>query len=100
MTPAANEAELERSIRTTLARANTDLKRVDFGRLNAEARTQYDFANRYIQQAEDALSKKNLVFAEAFAEKGRRHRCSARRQVAVKASPHGTHCRVFSYSFA
>ena len=58
MTPAANEAELERSIRTTLARANTDLKRVDFGRLNAEARTQYDFANRYIQQAEDALGKK------------------------------------------
>jgi hypothetical protein len=42
---------------------------VDFGRLNAEARTQYDFANRYIQQAEDALSKKNLVFAEAFAKK-------------------------------
>jgi outer membrane biosynthesis protein TonB len=69
MTPAANEAELERSIRSTLVRANTDLKRVDFGRLNAEARTQYDFANRYIQQAEDALSKKNLVFAEAFAKK-------------------------------
>jgi outer membrane biosynthesis protein TonB len=69
MTPAAHEAELERSIRTTLVRANTDLKRVDFGRLNTEARTQYDFANRYIQQAEDALSKKNLVFAEAFAKK-------------------------------
>jgi outer membrane biosynthesis protein TonB len=69
MTPAANEAELERSIRTTLTRAHTDLKRVDFGKLNADARTQYDFANRYIQQAEDALGKKNLVFAEAFAKK-------------------------------
>jgi hypothetical protein len=69
MAPAANEAELERSIRTTLVRANSDLKRVDFGKLNADARTQYDFANRYIQQAEEALGKKNLVFAEAFAKK-------------------------------
>jgi len=69
MAPAANEAELERSIRATLVRANTDLKRVDFAKLNADARTQYDFANRYIQQAEEALGKKNLVFAEAFAKK-------------------------------
>lgn len=69
MTPPANEAELERQIRATLARANSDLKRVDFRALNAEARTQYDFANRYIQQAEDALGKKNLVFAKTFADK-------------------------------
>lgn len=69
MTPPANEAALEQQIRATLARANSDLKRVDFRALNAEARTQYDFANRYIQQAEDALGKKNLVFAKTFADK-------------------------------
>jgi outer membrane biosynthesis protein TonB len=69
MTPVANEAELERSIRSTLVHANTDLKRVDFRTLNSDAKTQYDFANRYIQQAEDALGKKNLVFAKTFADK-------------------------------
>ena len=69
MAPPASEAEIERQIRQTLARANSDLKRIDSRTLNADARTQFDFANRYIQQAEDALSKKNLVFAKTFADK-------------------------------
>jgi hypothetical protein len=69
MAPPASEAEIERQIRQTLARANSDLKRIDSRTLNADARTQFDFAHRYIQQAEDALSKKNLVFAKTFADK-------------------------------
>ena len=38
-TPAGAEGEVERSIRTTLARAATDLSRVDYRVLNADART-------------------------------------------------------------
>jgi hypothetical protein len=68
-TPAGAEGEVERSIRTTLARAAADLTRVDYRVLNADARTQYDTAKRFIQQAEEAARAKNLVFAKNLAEK-------------------------------
>jgi len=68
-TPAGAEGEVERSIRTTLARAATDLSRVDYRVLNADARTQYDTAKRFIKQAEEATREKNLVFAKNLAEK-------------------------------
>ena len=60
---------MERAIRTVLARATTDLNRVDYRALNADARTQYDTAKRFIQQAEDALTRRNLVFARSLADK-------------------------------
>ena len=68
-TPAGAEGEVERSIRTTLARAAADLTRVDYRVLNADARTQYDTAKRFIQQAEEAIRAKNLVFAKNLADK-------------------------------
>jgi len=67
--PAANEAEEEKVIRGTLSKAQTDLKRVNYRTLNVDARAQYDYANRYIHQAEDALTTKNLVFAKSVAQK-------------------------------
>src|SRR3954469_10004497 len=68
-TPAQAEVEEERNIRASLVRANTDLSRIDYRGLNADARTQYDTAKRFVRQADDALKGKNLVFAKNLAEK-------------------------------
>jgi outer membrane biosynthesis protein TonB len=68
-TPAAAEGEVERGIRATLARATTDLGRIDYRRLNVNARTQYDTAKRFIQQADAAIQMKNLMFAKNLADK-------------------------------
>ena len=67
--PAGQEGDVERGIRLTLTRATTDLNRVDYRTLNADARTQYDYAKRFIRQAEDAVRQKNLVFAKTVADK-------------------------------
>lgn len=68
-TPATAEGEVERGIRTSLQRASADLGRVDYRALNADARTQYDTAKRFVRQATDAIRTKNLVFAKNLAEK-------------------------------
>jgi hypothetical protein len=68
-TPAQAEVEEERNIRASLARANTDLSRIDYRGLNTDARTQYDTAKRFVRQADDALKGKNLVFARNLADK-------------------------------
>lgn len=68
-TPATAEGEVERTIRASLQRANTDLNRIDYRVLNADAKTQYDTAKRFIRQADEALRAKNLVFAKTVAEK-------------------------------
>ncbi|OLC41965.1 MAG: hypothetical protein AUH43_23605 [Acidobacteria bacterium 13_1_40CM_65_14] len=67
--PAGEEGDVERGIRSTLTRATTDLNRVDYRTLNTDARAQYDYAKRFVRQAEDALRQKNLVFAKTVADK-------------------------------
>lgn len=54
-TPATAEGELERGVRASLQRATADLNRVDYRALNADARTQYDTAKRFMRQADDAI---------------------------------------------
>lgn len=61
--------EVERQVRDQLAQATGDLRRVDYLALNADAKSQYDTAKRFIEQAEQALKEKNLVFAAKVAEK-------------------------------
>ena len=68
MTKFVNES-IERSIRASLQRASADLNRVDYRALNADARTQYDTAKRWVRQADEAIRAKNLVFAKSIAEK-------------------------------
>jgi hypothetical protein len=68
-TPAAEQGEVERAIRATMARASAELNRIDYRALNADARTQYDTAKRFIQQAEDSIRLKNLPFAKTVADK-------------------------------
>lgn len=67
--PAGLEAQLEKKINDMISRAGTNLNRVDYAGLNADARTQYDQAKRFISQAQEALRAKNLVFAENLADK-------------------------------
>ena len=68
-TPNGQEAEVERRIRGLLLEATGNLNRVDYGRLNADAKGQYDSAKAFVRQAEDALRSKNLVFASYLADK-------------------------------
>jgi hypothetical protein len=68
-TPPNTEGDLERGIRATLTRAQTDLNRIDTARLNADARGQYETAKTFIRQAEQAVRAKNLLFAKNLAEK-------------------------------
>ena len=67
--PPTAESALAKTIRATLSRANADLTRVDYRRLNVDARQQYDTAKRFIRQADDAVRAKNLVFAKNLADK-------------------------------
>ena len=66
--PPANAAT-ERSVRETLARAARDINRVDYSRLSAEGRAQYEQAKRFTAQAEQALKERNLMFAATLADK-------------------------------
>ena len=68
-TPTGAEGELERAIRDALGRAAADLARTDDRGLSADARSQYDTARRFMQQAEDALRVRNLVFGKNLADK-------------------------------
>ena len=52
-----------------LLQAGHGLNRVNYQALNADGRTQYDTAKRFISQAEEAVRAKNLVFASNLAEK-------------------------------
>lgn len=70
LTPAAGvEAKTEASIRVLLARASSDLERVNAQALSADGRTQFDAARRFVQQAEEALKARNLVYAGKLADK-------------------------------
>ena len=67
--PSQKEAEVEASIKAILSRAGTTLSRIDYQRLTADARTQYDQANAFRRQAEDQMKSRNLMLAQTLAEK-------------------------------
>lgn len=65
----ADESEAVRRVRTVLGRATTLLGQVNPADLTREARTQHDTARRFVDQAEQALLERNLVFASYLADK-------------------------------
>jgi hypothetical protein len=70
LTPTAgSEAQTVVAIRDLLSRATRDLSRVNTASLNADGKTQYESARRFILQAEDALKTRNVVFAGKLADK-------------------------------
>jgi hypothetical protein len=64
-----SEAQTVTAIRDLLNRASRDLSRVNVAALNNDGRSQYDTARRFIQQANDALNTRNIVFAGKLADK-------------------------------
>lgn len=67
-TPPEREAAVEQQIRAMLARAASNLNRVDYQRLNVDAKAQYDQAKRWMTLAEESLQSKNLVYAQQLAK--------------------------------
>ena len=67
--PSAADAAAERQVREMLQRAVRDLNRVDYRRLSNEGRAQYEQAKRFLDQTEQALKERNLVFAATLADK-------------------------------
>ena len=63
------DAAAERDARDKLARASRDLSRVDYGKLNADTRAQYEQSKRFMEQAQQALKDRNFVFASTLADK-------------------------------
>lgn len=62
-------AKADQSVRTLLARAARDLGRVNYQALDADGRAQYETARRFMQQADDALKARNVMFAGKLADK-------------------------------
>jgi hypothetical protein len=67
--PSTADAAAERQVRDLLVRATRLLSRVDYRRLSAEGRSQYDQAKRFSDQAEAALRDRNFPFASTLADK-------------------------------
>jgi hypothetical protein len=65
----ASPSEMDRQVSDQLTQAKRDLDRIDYRALSADAKSQYDTAKRFIEQAGQALKDKNLVFAARLAEK-------------------------------
>jgi len=68
-TPTQQDGEVEARIRAVLSRAGNDLNRVDYARLNANLKNQYDQARRFVSLSEEAIRAKNLVYAGTLADK-------------------------------
>jgi len=63
------DAEADRKVRALLAMASRDLGMVDYRRLSVAGREQYDQAKSFSEQAAEALTQRNYVFAETLADK-------------------------------
>ena len=63
------EAKTEASIRALLGQVARDLGRVNPSGLSGDSRTQYDAARRFVEQSEEALKVRNLVYASKLADK-------------------------------
>ena len=68
-TPAAASAGDERKVRDLMNRAAADLKRVDYQRLTAEGKLQYDQSKRFSDEAQVAIKERNFVYALTLADK-------------------------------
>ena len=63
------EAQTVVAIRELMARATRDLSRVNAAALNVDGRAQAEAARRFLQQADEALKARNVVFAGKLADK-------------------------------
>lgn len=78
-TPSYAEGELERAIREALSRASADLSRIDYRALNADAKSQYDTARRFVQQGTRRSARRICCSRRTWRTRPRRSRLSWRR---------------------
>jgi uncharacterized protein (DUF885 family) len=64
-----NTADFEKRIRMQLDRATKNLAQVNPRALSSEAKAQYDAAQGFVRQCEQALEVRNLMFASQLADK-------------------------------
>jgi hypothetical protein len=64
---AAAAAE-EKKVRDVMGRTTAILNKVNYQRLNAEGKKQYDQSKRFNEQADEAVKEKNFVYAMQLAE--------------------------------
>lgn len=69
MPTVGTDKQITQAVHEQLTRAGRDLNRIDVGRLDPSAKTQYDTAVGIIRQAREALDARNLVFAKSLADK-------------------------------
>lgn len=70
LTPSpGTETQTAAAIRELMARASRDLARVNTAALTADGRAQFETARRFLQQADEALRARNVVFAGKLADK-------------------------------
>lgn len=67
--PPTNLEEVKGQVDRDVRRAKADLNKVNRGALDADAKSQYDTASRFVAQAEQALKEGNLLVAAKVAEK-------------------------------
>lgn len=65
----ANQSELEQRARGLYGSAKATLAKINYQSLNADGKSQYDAAQRFLKQADDALVAKNVVYAWQLADK-------------------------------
>jgi hypothetical protein len=63
------EAQTAGAIRDLMTKATRDLARVNTAALNADGRAQVEAARRFLQQADEALKARNVVYAGKLADK-------------------------------
>jgi outer membrane biosynthesis protein TonB len=63
------DAAAERRIRTVMQKAATDLNNVDYRKLSADARAQYELSKRFNEQADQALKDRDYKYATTLADK-------------------------------
>jgi len=63
------DAASEQNTRRRLTQAAENLQRVDYRQLNTDTKAQYDIAKRFIALAEQAITDRNLLYAQTLADK-------------------------------
>jgi hypothetical protein len=67
--PSTAAAGEEKKVREVMQRATNDLNRVNYQRLSAEGKAQYEQSKRFNEQADQALKEKQFPYAMTLAEK-------------------------------
>ena len=64
-----NPGELEQRARALVSSAKITLEKIDYKALSTDGQAQYNTAKRFLEQADDALKAKNVVYAWQLADK-------------------------------